>query len=173
MAGAVAAGPLSVRFGKQPVLTWSFALAAVSSAALYIARPDDIILIFVLGILTEFSTGPIVVLFFAMLADAADYSEWKNHRRATGLVYSAGTLAIKFGTGIGGALTGWTLMVVGYAANVEQTPEALMGIRLLISIFPAVAAVLGLVAFRFYPIDDDLLETIKNTLKARHEAANA
>jgi GPH family glycoside/pentoside/hexuronide:cation symporter len=173
MAGAVAAGPLSVRFGKQPVLTWSFALAAVSSAALYLARPDDIILIFVLGILTEFSTGPIVVLFFAMLADAADYSEWKNHRRATGLVYSAGTLSIKFGTGIGGALTGWTLMVVGYAANVEQTPEALTGIRLLISIFPAVAAILGLIAFRFYPIDDDLLETIKNTLKARHEATNA
>jgi GPH family glycoside/pentoside/hexuronide:cation symporter len=170
MAGAVAAGPLSVRFGKQKVLTWSFSLAAVSSAALYLARPDDIFLIFILGILTEFSTGPIVVLFFAMLADAADYSEWKNHRRATGLVYSAGTLSIKFGTGIGGALTGWTLMAVGYAANVEQTPEALTGIRLLISVFPAMAAVLGLVAFRFYPIDDDLLETIKNTLKSRHQS---
>ena len=171
MAGAVLAAPLSSRLGKQRLLSYSFILAIVSSASMFLAGPNDIVLIFILGILTEFSTGPIVVLFFAMLADAADYSEWKNHRRATGLVYSAGTLSIKFGTGIGGALTGWTLTVVGYTANVAQTPESLMGIRLLISVFPAVTALLGFIAFRFYPISDELLDTIKETLKSRHQAA--
>ncbi len=171
--GAVVASPLSVRWGKRRLMRYSFLLAAVSSAALYLGRPDDIILIFVLSSLTELATGPIVVLFFAMLADAADYSEWKNNRRATGLVYSAGTLSMKFGTGVGGALTGWTLTIVGYTANVAQTPESLLGIRLLISVFPAAAAILGLVAFHFYPIDDKKLETIKEDLKARHQAAEA
>lgn len=171
MLGAVLAGPLSIRLGKQRLLSYSFILAGLSSAALFLAQPDDLALIFVLGILTEFSTGPIVVLFFAMLADAADYSEWMNFRRATGLVYSAGTLSIKFGTGIGGALTGWTLTWVGYTANVAQSPESLLGIRLLISIFPAFAAILGLIAFIFYPINESLLNTIKETLQARHEKA--
>jgi len=173
MLGAMFAGKLSVLWGKQTLLQLSFLVAAVSSAAMFFARPTDIVLIFGLGIITELATGPIVVLFFAMLADAADYSEYKTHRRATGLVYSAGTLSIKFGTGIGGALTGWTLTLVGYTANVAQTPESLLGIRLIISIFPAIAAVLGLIAFRFYPIDDELLETIKETLKTRHAKAAA
>src|SRR5205823_5937321 len=69
-----------------------------------------------LGTLTELSTGPIVTLFFAMLADAADYSEWCYHRRATGLCYSAGTVAMKFGAGVGGALTGLLLAAFGYVA---------------------------------------------------------
>lgn len=30
-----------------------------------------------------------------MLGDSADYSEWKNGRRATGLIYSAGTFYSK------------------------------------------------------------------------------
>lgn len=171
MVGAVLASPLAIRFGKKRLMQYSFILSGVTSAALYLIPPGNIVTIFVLSMLTEFATGPIVVLFFAMLADAADYSEWKNHRRATGLVYSAGTLSMKFGTGVGGALTGWTLMLVGYTANVEQTPEALQGIRLLISIFPAVAAILGLVAFHFYPISEEGLDTIKDGLKARHAAA--
>lgn len=166
--GAILASPLAIRLGKQRLMRYSFILAAVTSAALYLAKPSDIALIFGLSMLTEFATGPIVVLFFAMLADAADFSEWKNYRRATGLVYSAGSLSMKFGTGVGGALTGWTLMIVGYAANVEQTPESLQGIRLLISIFPTAAAILGLVAFHFYPISEKMLESIKDTLKARH-----
>jgi GPH family glycoside/pentoside/hexuronide:cation symporter len=171
--GAVLASPLAIRLGKKRLMRYSFILAAVSSAALFLARPTDIVLIFGLSMLTEFATGPIVVLFFAMLADAADYSEWKNHRRATGLVYSAGTLSIKFGTGVGGALTGWTLMLVGYTANAAQTPESLMGIRLLISIFPTMAAILGLVAFHFYPISEEKLENIKNALEIRHEASSS
>ena len=171
--GAVLAGPLSVRLGKKRLMRYAFILAGVTSAALYVARPTDITLIFALSMLTELATGPIVVLFFAMLADAADYSEWKTHRRATGLVYSAGTLSLKFGTGVGGALTGWTLTLVGYTANVEQTPESLMGIRLLISVFPAAAALLGLVAFHFYPIDEEMLDNIKDTLKERHQAAQS
>lgn len=169
MGGAIITGRLCLRWGKQRVMNAGFIIAGLSSAALYLAQPQDIILIFSLGVITEAATGPIVVLFFAMLADAADYSEWKHYRRATGLVYSAGTLSMKFGTGIGGALTGWTLTVVGYTANVAQTPESLHGIRLLISIFPAVAALVGIIAFRFYPLNEDILATIKNTLKERHE----
>lgn len=169
MIGAAFTGKLSARWGKQAVMKWCFIVAGVSSASLFFAQPDDFVLIFLLGFVTEMATGPIVTLFFAMLADAADYSEWKNYRRATGLVYSAGTLAIKFGTGVGGALIGWTLTIVGYTANVEQTAESLLGIRLLISVFPAMAALLGLVAFRFYPITDELLEEIQSALETRHK----
>ena len=47
-----------------------------------------------------------------MLGDAADYSEFKNGRRATGLIYSAGSFATKFGGGIAGAIIG---LVLGFS----------------------------------------------------------
>ena len=115
------------------------------------------------------ATGPIVALIFAMLADASDYSEWKTGRRATGLVFSAGSISFKFGTGVAGAATGWILTAAGYVANVQQSGDSLHAIRLLISLFPAAAAIAAVVLFRFYPIDDHLLETIEKDLAARQQ----
>jgi aminomethyltransferase len=59
-----------------------------------------------------------------MLADAADYSEWKTGRRATALVYSTSTFAQKSGVAFGGAITMWILAGFGYQANVIQNAKA-------------------------------------------------
>lgn len=152
MAGSAATGPLSRWLGKKALMQAAFGVALVSSAALYVVGPGDVALMVILSSITEFSTGPIVVLFFAMLGDVADYGEWTQHRRMTGLVFSAGTLSMKFGTGIAGALTGWLLTAFGYVPNVAQSGEALHGIRLLISVFPAIAAAAAMVVVFFYPL---------------------
>jgi GPH family glycoside/pentoside/hexuronide:cation symporter len=168
MLGAALTSPLVRRLGgNRRVLDVAFGLAFLTSALLYLAGPEDIALIFVLSTITEFATGPIVALFFAMLGDAADYSEWKSGRRATGLVFSAGTLSMKFGTGIAGALTGWVLTLFGYVANAEQSPETLTGIRLLISVLPALAAIAAIGVLRFYPIDARMAAQITTDLKSR------
>ena len=167
MTGAALTQRFTLMFGKRQTVHYCFLLALVTSGLLYFAGPGDTAMIFTLGSLTEFSTGPIVTLFFAMLGDAADYSEWKNGRRATALVFSAGTLSMKFGTGIAGAITGWLLTMFGYAANAAQSAESLEGIRLLISVIPAIAAVLAIVVFRLYSIDDPLLARIQRELSTR------
>ncbi len=167
MVGAALTHRLTEWFGRKQVMHACFALALVTSALLYGIGPEDTVSIFVLSGLTEFATGPIVALFFAMLGDAADFAEWKLGRRMTGLVYSAGTLSMKFGTGIAGALIGWLLTAYGYVANVGQTPETLIGIRLLVSVFPAIAAALAILVFAFYPINDAMLHTIGEDLKKR------
>ncbi len=164
MIGTTLTPALTRLLGKRRLMTASFILAAVTSALLYIPGPGDLAAVFVLSSITELSTGPIVALFFAMLADSSDYSEWKNGRRATGLLFSAGTLSFKFGTGIAGAITGGVLTMVGYVANVQQTPGTLEGIRLLISIFPAGAALLSVLVLRFYTLDAHLLERIEQDL---------
>ncbi len=169
MFGAAITGPLTKRFGKRAVMNASLVIGIVSSAWIYLLDPDGmgLVMIFVLSAIAEFSTGPIVVLFFAMLGDAADYSEWKTHRRATGLIFSAGTLSMKVGTAVAAATSGWMLAWYGYAANVEQTAEALLGIRLLFSLIPALVGVVLLVVFQFYKLDDSLLERIEAELIER------
>ncbi|MFV1980974.1 MAG: glycoside-pentoside-hexuronide (GPH):cation symporter [Rhodothermia bacterium] len=169
MFGAAITSPLTRRFGKRAVMNACLILGIVSSASIYLIGPDGmgIVMIFVLSAIAEFSTGPIVVLFFAMLADAADYSEWMTHRRATGLIFSAGTLSMKVGTAVAAAASGWMLAWYGYAANVEQTAEALLGIRLLFSLIPALVGVVLLVVFQFYKLDESLLDRIEADLIQR------
>ena len=171
MLGAALTKKFTLLFGKKNTINYCFTLAMVTSGLLFFAKPDNIVIIFVLSLLTEFSAGPIITLFFAMLADTADYSEWKNKRRATGLVFSAGTLAIKLGSGIAGATTGWMLMLFGYTANIAQSAETLLGIRLLISVLPAITAILAIVIFRFYKIDEQLIGRIQQELKNRQVGA--
>jgi GPH family glycoside/pentoside/hexuronide:cation symporter len=167
MLGAAITAPLTARFGKRMVMNIAILIGIVSSAWLYLIGPGGITMIFVLSAITEFSTGPIVALFFAMLADAADYSEWKTNRRATALVFSAGTLSIKFGTAVAASISGWMLAWFGYVANVEQTSEALLGIRLLFSLIPAGVGVLLFVVFQFYRLDETLLLQIEAELNER------
>jgi GPH family glycoside/pentoside/hexuronide:cation symporter len=164
MIGASTTKTVAGWWGKKRVVNVFMMLGLILSALFYICTPNTIVLIFILGFLGEFFAAPVVALYFSMLADTADYSEWKNGRRATGLIFSAGTVAMKFGSGIAGAFTGWILMAFGYAANVPQTPEALLGIRLLMSLFPALTALVLIILFQFYRIDEGLLTRIEDDL---------
>jgi GPH family glycoside/pentoside/hexuronide:cation symporter len=176
MAGAAATGVLVRLLGKRRLMLCSVGLAITSSVLLYTASPSQIGLMFTLNALVDLSTGPIVTLFFAMLADAADYSEWRTNRRATGVFYSAGTVAMKFGSSVGGALTGFLLAAFGYVATsgapiAHQSAAALHGIRLLVSVLPAAIALLVLVTFLFYPLDEPRLARIEADLVARRLGA--
>ena len=149
----------------------AFALlfSAITSALLVFASPDDHIMIFILGTLSEFGAGIMPVLFFAMLGDCADFSEWKNGRRATGLIFSAGTFAFKFGGGIAGAIIGWVLAAYNYNGMDETTiAGAIPGIKMLMSWLPALILVgIGVIALLFYPLTDKKIETINEELSAR------
>ena len=65
-----------------------------------------------LNILAKMAYAPAVPLLWTMIADSADYSEWKTGRRATGLYFSAATFAQKAGWGIGAAIAAWLLVSI-------------------------------------------------------------
>ena len=48
--------------------------------------------------------GITIPLLWAMIADVADFSEWKNNRRATAIIFSAMMVGLKLGLTIGGSL---------------------------------------------------------------------
>jgi GPH family glycoside/pentoside/hexuronide:cation symporter len=158
---------LAAHLGKKQTYIWSMGLTSLFSVLLYFAGPGDLVMMFGLQILVNFTNGPTAPIVFAMYTDCADYSEWKNGRRATGLVMSASTMAQKFGWTIGGALAGWLLAAYGFKANVVQTTDTIDGIRLMISFIPAIGSVLAGVFMFFYTLDDRHMKQIESDLAAR------
>ena len=158
---------LSRLIGKKRLYILSMALTTIFAVLFGLLGPDDIVMMFVLQVLISFVFGPTAPLVFAMYTDAADYSEYNTGRRATGLVMSASTMAQKFGWTIGGALAGWLLAAYGFQANVVQGETALTGIRLMMSVIPAVGSLLGALLMIFYKLDDSFMKKIELELSQR------
>jgi GPH family glycoside/pentoside/hexuronide:cation symporter len=165
--GVMLTSPLAKRFGKRNFYLASMSLTALLTIAYYFVPPDNIPLVWAGHGLISLCAAPTAPLVWAMYADTADYSEWKRGRRATGLVFSAASFAQKFGWAIGGAGTGWLLAYFGYLPNVAQTPRTVHGIMLMMSVIPAVAAVLAVAALWFYELDEDIVATMGRELAAR------
>ena len=127
--------------------------------------------VFVLGLLSELIGAMFSSLTFVMLGDAADYSEWKNNRRATGLVYSAGSFATKFGGGIAGAIIGFVLGSYGYNGQDAVAIEgAIPGIKMLMSWVPGLVAIVGAVIMALlYPLGKQKMNEISKELQERRK----
>jgi len=169
--GVVLTPIISKIFGKSVTYSSFLGLAGISTGLFYFLGPKDIILMFVLQLITSFSVGPVSVLQWAIYTDTADYSEWKTGRRATGLVMSASLFALKLGIALGVSSLAWILAAYNYQPNQEQTATGLLGIRLVMSIYPAIFAVIGMVVMFFYPLKKHLMMQVETELVERRKQA--
>lgn len=164
--GVLLAKPLSSKIGKKKSFLLSVLTSAVISFGIFFIQPDQIGLLFFSNILIGISAGIVLPLIWSMYADISDYSEWKTGRRATGLIFSSSSMSQKFGWTIGGAISGWLLAAFGFQANVDQTDEALLGIRLMISVIAGIGALIAAAFIYFYKLDEKTMETIGTELNS-------
>lgn len=157
-------------FEKRSLLITLNILGALSAIPLFLIPPDQYWLLVAFACLGQFIAGPGPALVFAMYADCADYGEYKTGRRTTGLIYSAGGFAAKFGLALGAGLSGFLLAGVGFVANAEQTDTAMLGIRLMYTLYPAVLLILGTASLFFYRLSDKEVRDIERELDARRRS---
>jgi GPH family glycoside/pentoside/hexuronide:cation symporter len=165
--GAILTKWISKIFDKKYTYTGCLLVSAIGCCLFYFLKPQEVILIYLVNIVVSFAWGPVSVLQWAMYTDAADYSEWKNKRRATGLLMAASLFALKIGLTIGGALVLYILDFFGYAANQTQTSISLGGILLLMSFYPAIFGLVGAGLMFFYPLTNKMMIKIEEDLTAR------
>jgi GPH family glycoside/pentoside/hexuronide:cation symporter len=170
--GVLLAKPVTARIGKKKTFLLSVVLSALLSFALFFLQPHQLGLIFLLNVLIGISAGIVLPIIWSMYADIADYSEWETGRRATGLIFSSSSMSQKFGWTLGGALSGWLLAAYGFQANVAQSDEALLGIRLMMSVFAGVGALLAAGFIYFYRLDEDLMKKVGAELEQRRGTEN-
>jgi GPH family glycoside/pentoside/hexuronide:cation symporter len=167
--GAILTKWFSKIFDKKITYLSFLILSAILCALFYFFTPQNITLIYFVNLLVSFFFGPVSVLQWAMYTDAADFSEWKNNRRATGLIMAASLFALKLGLSLGGALVGWVLAFHGYVANEVQSPESMEGIRMLMSLYPAVFGIIGGLLMFFYPLTNKMMINIEEDLTKRRQ----
>jgi len=160
--------PLADKFGKRNIFSFFITLSAICLLLIYFFSNTSVTAVFVMQTVHGLLYGVTIPLLWAMIADVADYSEWKNNRRATAIIFSAMIFGLKVGLSVGGALSAWLLSVFGYIADAPiQTDSATNGIKLLISVIPAFIFIGGAALLSLYPIDKTMELKIESALKER------
>ena len=163
-------GGLSPKFtqwvgSKRKAFVWA-AIICIVSSILFFFIPMDPAYIWVMVavvIITSIGIGLYSPLLWSMYADVADYATEKNGTSSTGLIFSSGTMAQKFGSAISGALVALFLGMAGFISGTDaatgQTVVTITNeeavrqmIWALFSLFPAAIAALILLLLHKYPI---------------------
>ena len=161
MIGIAVSRKLADKFGKRDVFGTALFIATVFVFSFIFYNPKDVRLMFVTQALHMFFYGITTPILWAMIADVADYSEWKNNRRATAIIFSAMMVGLKAGLAIGGAVVTGILGLYGYiskdavAAGQElvQPESVAQGAKLLVSVYPSIPFLIGVGLLFFYEIN--------------------
>src|SRR6185369_5321622 len=115
-----------------------------------------------------FFYGITTPILWSMVADVADFSEWKNNRRATAIVFSAILCGLKAGLALGGMLVAGILAHNGYDPDqAVQAPGTVHGIQLAVSVYSSIPFLLVCVLLFFYEINKQTEVRIEQELAAR------
>lgn len=167
--GILLSKKLADKYGKRDVFGTGLFISTLFILFFYLFKPQSVGLMFGSQILHGFFYGITIPLLWAMIADVADFSEWKNNRRATAIIFSAMMVGLKGGLTIGSSLLTWILGRYDYVANAgsAQPESAVLGTRLLVSIFPAIPFLAGVALLFLYPISKKMETKIEAELRLR------
>jgi GPH family glycoside/pentoside/hexuronide:cation symporter len=166
-------GAMMTRFavklmGKKWSFITSLALVGLTAIPFYFIKPDQLPLVYAFQMLGMIFAGINATLFWAMVADTADFQEWKYNVRTTGVAFSATTCAQKAGMGIGAAIAGYLISYFGYDPKAAaQSSEAIHGILLLNSLVPAVGLLVLSCFFTIYGLSEPICKTMREELAQR------
>ncbi len=134
---------------------------------------DNVFLLFIPGLLVFAGNGMLTVLTTMFLANTVDYGELKNGRREESVIFSMQTFVVKLASGFSSLVAGLGLSLIGLKgssgdeAGVAQSAGTLMGLRMVMTIIPAVLLLIALFFFlKKYILTDEKLQEIGEKLKA-------
>lgn len=162
------------RYGKRDVFVLSLFISTLFIVVFIFYPPKSVELMFLSQICHGFFYGISTPILWAMIADVADYSEWKNNRRATAIIFSAMMVGLKVGLSIGSSLVAMIIGKYGYistegAQQVIQPETVAEGAKMLVSIFPAIPFFIACGLLFLYKINKKMEVQIEKDLSERRK----
>jgi GPH family glycoside/pentoside/hexuronide:cation symporter len=138
---------LSRSFGKRETWLASMWLAAAAFGGMFFVGEGQVLALMGLLVFAGAAMGSGGVLSASILADVIDLDEQRTGERKEGVYSASMQFVMKIGTTFATAASGVVLSLVGFAPNVEQSPESLLGIRILFAGLPCAGFLIGGVVY--------------------------
>lgn len=141
------------RFGKRN-LTLAGILLVIVAQLVWMSNPLSVPIAMVSGVLRGIGVAPLWACVFPMIADSAEFGQWKTHVRQDGMIFSAASVGSKLGGGLASAGIGLLMDSVGYDGTLAaQSPEAMDMIYNICMYAPIIFSVIIVVLCLLYKLD--------------------
>lgn len=154
-------------FGKKKTAMLGLAISVIADTINFI-MPSNVVIFTLLASIAFIGISIPNGITWAFVSDIIDYGEWNSGERKEGTTYSLFNFARKLAQSLSGFLSGIGLSLVGYKAHAVQTSTALLGIKGLLMLYPAVAlAIAMLIIGSMYKLTDKKHAEIVADLQAK------
>jgi glucuronide carrier protein len=164
------------RFGKKAIFQWCGVLTVIGGVALFLTPAGLVAPALVFLAIKGVGGALINVVMFGLEADTVEYGEWVSGLRSEGATYAIFSFTRKITQSIGGAVGAWALALGGYLSATAAVPtpiqpeSAILSIRIVMGLLPAVTAIIAMVVFWKYPLTDSRFRQIRDETEARKAA---
>lgn len=164
---------VSKKIGKKAVYFIGVSLWIIALIGIFFLRPGQVGLMYFLAAIAGIGVSTAYLIPWSMVPDVIELDELNTGQRREGIFYSLVVLLQKFSLALAIFLVGFSLEWSGFQqtssgqAAPDQPYSALLTIRLVISLLPALCLVIGLVLAYFYPITREVHAEILLKLKER------
>lgn len=168
VAGMILVVPVLLKkWGKRNSLIFACILIILANGS-RVLSPYSIELNYVISAVTGFASGFTYTCLFAMIPDCVEYSEYRDHERHEGLVYSSVSFSSKVAGGLGILVSSFVMNFGGYINGAEtQTDGAMWAILTAHTIISPIMFTIAVLALLFYRLDA-IYDDVIRALKLRH-----
>ncbi|WP_143318493.1 MFS transporter [Clostridium sp. HBUAS56017] len=162
--GIAAIPKLVAKFGKKKTAMIGFAIGIVANGLNFVLPAN----FYTFTIFVTIGYAGLAIpngVTWAFVSDVIDYGEWHTGKRKEGIIYAAFNFARKIAQSIAAYVTLGALGLTGYIPNAEQTSGALLGMKAVMALYPAVAlTIAAIIVFVLYDLTDEKYKIIVKDL---------
>lgn len=158
------------RIGKRNAFIIAMSISVVGYVLkFWFFSPETPWLIFLTLPLTSCGIGGLFTLMMSMTSDVCDLDELNNGQRREGMFAAVYWWFVKLGQALALFLSGAALTLVGFdeSPGAIQSEATLTQLRIADAIIPAVGTLLGILIMRWYDVDQDAAQDVRDKLEAR------
>lgn len=155
-----------MKFGKRNLTLGGILLVIVAQIA-WMTNPMSVTIAMISAVIRGIGVAPLWACVFPMIADCAEFGQWKTHVRQDGMIFSAASVGSKIGGGLSSAGIGLLMDSVGYdGLAATQSPATLNMIQGICMYAPIIFSVVIVILCMMYKLDK-LYPTVIAELRER------
>ncbi|MEZ5006344.1 MAG: glycoside-pentoside-hexuronide (GPH):cation symporter [Bacteroides graminisolvens] len=156
--------------GKKQLLYVSLIISFIGFVLLFVVPTQWTAMIFVAQTIRSIGFCVVGAFIWSLIPEAITYGEWQSGKRISGIANALIGFFFKFGLAVGGFVPGIVLTMTGFNAdNAVQTDSALLGIRLLLAVFPAILVAVLYYIVSCYNLTDEQLIKYGKEIEMKNE----